>query len=1033
MASITSSIYNIRRVLLQLAVVLLWSKCSHKYPLVNALHVDIRSVGGFNYEIEKRVHERVSELMNVPVTMLGLVEQYSQTDVFEPPFLRPHQKDEIFRFLWTVWREFNVDLYYGQEDGLFLGIIKGSGTYQEGRGSNGYMLEDSIDEISSLIVTEEDAYMKRLYYDKCLDPNSGAPRNCTLNPTEDFITCIDNCKPRPCSLSTVPSTAKTSDTAHISSSDSAAESAIYCPTYEISKVPEIYPMGYIPRYYYCLNSGGSFIENNPPNSVASPSKMIGGVCTHSDGVTLVDGKTVTKQTFAMADRRNYLFLRDYDYPEKEQAKAVAHSLHTDDPMAVEDNQKSDQIFMGGYHSRRYEPRLRPWYIGTREIQNAFWTKPYPFATNNDMGISFGKPVYYTDPSTGHKVFRGVICVDYDLKEISRFLVEVFLEIMSEIEEPDEPHTHENDYDHAREEEKMYSSNSGATVLIVEDDAPHYIIGSSTGSKAAKKVRVDDESIKCEDEEIFAGLYDCKTVRSTPHDYLNSSSTLDGVMALAFTAQKREGFPKELVVSDAPKFNKTGDGDESKSEFYVSQSMIYQQKEGENLRWRIIVAMPVEISMNDALYYGDPMFYVVLSVGIAGCVSCLVLFHFYFSKRNKTEVRMSDWRFTSAFILGCALLNLTTLTKLGPTMDQTCMLRMWSFHFLFVLALSPLLVKVWRIYKLVGSADRAVRLSITNQKAMLVNVPVIFLQVLILTLFSIFDPSKEYTYVDVDGSSSLQHSICKHKTKAFMITQLLFEGSMVLVGCILAFKTRNLSSVLGEAKQLLFAMYNVGLVAVIVMLMGSFLDVDQKSVFVIEAVGIFWATVFSSCAFVLPRLLQVQKRNSTRRSSALNTSSFYQNAHRRSASFHNGPLVVPDGDSPVPSGSLCYGGSLHNEPRSQLPNTSINSSELNTSDYELQKSSSSKKDNNDSSIDLRTAPLGSDFHDVVYDDHHSSYGSDVVEDLRNSDTDSTNKGGGERQKHRNTSFTKLSISSSQSEILQELAEAEEKNIPQGTNP
>merc|ERR1712224_238908 len=116
--------------------------------------------------------------------------------------------------------------------------------------------------------------------------------------------------------------------------------------------------------------------------------------------------------------------------------------------------------------------------------------------------------------------------------------------------------------------------------------------------------------------------------------------------------------------------------------------------------------------------------------------------------------------------------------------------------------------------------------------MLFTMPAIFLQVLFLTLFSIVDPSKKYTYVAIDGSSSSQHSICKTDTRAFMITQVLFEGGLVLFGCTLAFKTRNLSSSLGEAKQLGFAMYNVGLVAVIVMLMGSFLDVDQKTVYVI---------------------------------------------------------------------------------------------------------------------------------------------------------------------------------------------------------
>jgi hypothetical protein len=671
--------------------------------------------GGFNFEIEKRVHERVSELMNVPVTMLGLVEQYTKTDVFDPPFLRPHQKDEIFRFLWTVWKEFNIDLYYGQEDGLFLGVIKGSGTYLEGRGSNGYLLEEISDGNDQLEPTEEDIYFKQLYYDKCLEPNTGLAKNCPLKTDEDYVSCVDNCKLRPCPSSS-PST-PTSKNALVSTETIAfgttEEATIYCPTYDVKKVPESYEMGYIPRYYYCLNNAGKFIENDPPNSVASPSSMNDGVCTHGDGITMVDGRVATKQTYAMADRRNYLFLGDYDniYASEAQADAAAQSLYTDNPINVLESQKTDEVFVGGHHSRRYDPRLRPWYIGTREVHNAFWTKPYPFATNNDMGISYGKPLYYTDPSTGQKVFRGVICVDYDLEEISKFLRDVFLEIIEEYTEIEVETV----------DKEMYSSSSGATVLIVEADEPHYIIGSSTGSKAAKKVRKDDESINCEDDDIYSKKEDCKTVRSTPQDYLgNTKFPLDGVMAMAFEAQKEAGFPKELVVSAAPKntITTTNHDDDGLPDFYVSQSLIYEQSEGQNLKWRIIVTMPVGVATNDDIDVGDLIFVVVLAVGVFGCLACLVLFYYYFSKRQRTEIRMSDWRFTSAFIVGCALLNLTTLMYIGQSTDATCMLRMWTFHFIFVLALAPLLVKVWRIYKLVGSADRAVRLSISNQKAML---------------------------------------------------------------------------------------------------------------------------------------------------------------------------------------------------------------------------------------------------------------------------------------------------------------------------
>eukprot|EP00567_Pseudictyota_dubia_P008211 CAMPEP_0197434494 /NCGR_PEP_ID=MMETSP1175-20131217/2209_1 /TAXON_ID=1003142 /ORGANISM="Triceratium dubium, Strain CCMP147" /LENGTH=133 /DNA_ID=CAMNT_0042963237 /DNA_START=25 /DNA_END=427 /DNA_ORIENTATION=- len=42
-----------------------------------------------------------------------------------------------------------------------------------------------------------------------------------------------------------------------------------------------------------------------------------------------------------------------------------------------------------------------------------------------------------------------------------------------------------------------------------------------------------------------------------------------------------------------------------------------------------------------------------------------------------------------------------MTLVGPNTDALCLTRLWSFHLLFVIALAPLLVKVYRMHRLVG--------------------------------------------------------------------------------------------------------------------------------------------------------------------------------------------------------------------------------------------------------------------------------------------------------------------------------------------
>ena len=64
----------------------------------------------------------------------------------------------------------------------------------------------------------------------------------------------------------------------------------------------------------------------------------------------------------------------------------------------------------------------------------------------------------------------------------------------------------------------------------------------------------------------------------------------------------------------------------------------------------------------------------------------------------------------AFIFGCILLNLACLSFVGDNSDDLCLLRMWLIPFCAVLALAPLLAKIYRLRLLDGYSDREGKLS-----------------------------------------------------------------------------------------------------------------------------------------------------------------------------------------------------------------------------------------------------------------------------------------------------------------------------------
>merc|ERR1712151_153991 len=110
------------------------------------------------------------------------------------------------------------------------------------------------------------------------------------------------------------------------------------------------------------------------------------------------------------------------------------------------------------------------------------------------------------------------------------------------------------------------------------------------------------------------------------------------------------------------------------------------------------------------------------------------------------------------------------------------------------------------------------------------------------------------------------------TKTFGITAFVYEAGLVFIGCILAFKTRNMCNDFGEAKQLIFSMYNIAFVGIILTFTVFLADLSGSGYALLQTVAVFWATTVSSAAFVFPRLVQLRQRQSNTSVNSLKFSS-----------------------------------------------------------------------------------------------------------------------------------------------------------------
>ena len=307
--------------------------------------------------------------------------------------------------------------------------------------------------------------------------------------------------------------------------------------------------------------------------------------------------------------------------------------------------------------------------------------------------------------------------------------------------------------------------------------------------------------------------------------------MDLVLARTFKRQKEEGFPDTELVS-------VKRSDATDSIAYASQTQLFDVPDA-GLAWRIVILSPAELSGEDTILPGDVLFPLLIVVALLGFLVCLVLLFRFFKHRTERTVIAADWRFTGAFITGCALLNTASLSFLGPNTDALCLLRMWMFHLFFAATLSPLLIKTYRMTKLVGGSNSLQRIKISHTKAFVMTLPIFFVQVVILLIFTFVDPSKQHEEIEMSGGNVQQRITCAHNTHALFIVELLFEGGLVVAGCILAFKSRHLKGDFGEAKQLIIAMYNIAVVGSVVLIVVNVITTGQASKRILIAIGTLW--------------------------------------------------------------------------------------------------------------------------------------------------------------------------------------------------
>ena len=214
----------------------------------------------------------------------------------------------------------------------------------------------------------------------------------------------------------------------------------------------------------------------------------------------------------------------------------------------------------------------------------------------------------------------------------------------------------------------------------------------------------------------------------------------------------------------------------------------------------------------------------------------------------------------------------------------------------------------------GGEFRPRKRVVTDRTAVLLSLPIVIIQMVILLIFSLTDPSRAVEIIEQEDGIVTQHIRCEQNSRAFSLVATLYEGLLLLIGCILAYLTRNMDSQYSEAKLLMFSMYNIAFIGIITTVILYTMDIERTGQIVLMAIGVLWGTVFSSAAFVFPRMMRIKseaEKSSKGRLMIYDSEAFSSKVERatsRVVQENGGAQVEGDGNVAPEIGEDCAQGS-----------------------------------------------------------------------------------------------------------------------------
>jgi len=269
--------------------------------------------------------------------------------------------------------------------------------------------------------------------------------------------------------------------------------------------------------------------------------------------------------------------------------------------------------------------------------------------------------------------------------------------------------------------------------------------------------------------------------------------------------------------------------------------------------------------------------IVAAMGIG--LSIFMMLVIYWQKESPV-ILTATWPFLILMCCGAIVGFSSVWVWIGRPQPYLCILRMWIPPLAFVIMLSPLLAKTWRLMRIFSLSTFKVE-PIPISALVIIVSALTSVQIIISIVWTILGSSKVVIVNDIHNPK-YAFVTCEH-TKANKIASYVtyaYNGLLILIGCYLAFKVRKLPKDFNESLWIVRAIYNTLLFAGLIIILGYSLSTWISTVTILICVCTLGICFGSIGLIMAPKIWELYVHPERRSSAGSSGDSTHQTSFSR---------------------------------------------------------------------------------------------------------------------------------------------------------